>query len=102
MCAYAQSWADRLAREDRFDHRADCPHGENLFCMWSSNKNVKVPGNAPVDSWYSEEAKYAYGGSQGCMSCGHFTQVVWRDSKQLGIAKARSPRTGKVSFETIL
>ena len=45
LCAHAQEWADKLAGEDRFEHRPDNPHGENLYCSWSSNPKATVIGS---------------------------------------------------------
>ncbi len=56
-----------------------------------------MSGSAPVESWYSEAPRYTYGRESAGAGTGHFTQLVWRGSKELGIAKARSPRTGKAS-----
>ena len=37
LSKFAQEWADKLARENRFDHRPNNQYGENLYCSWSSN-----------------------------------------------------------------
>jgi uncharacterized protein YkwD len=42
LSAFAQEWADKLAREDGFEHRQNNPHGENLYSSWSSNPKAKV------------------------------------------------------------
>ena len=42
MTAYAQEWADKLAREDGFEHRQNNAYGENLYSSWSSNPKAKV------------------------------------------------------------
>ena len=42
MTAYAQEWADKLAREDSFEHRQNNAYGENLYSSWSSNPKAKV------------------------------------------------------------
>lgn len=91
----AQEWAEKLASENRFEHRTDCDFGENLYCSWSSNKNAKVEGNVPVDSWYSEVKNHQFGKEPMTTGSGHFTQVVWKASKEFGIGKARSA-SGKV------
>ena len=31
LCRYAQEWANKLAKEDKCEHRPDNPYGENLF-----------------------------------------------------------------------
>ena len=56
--------------------------GENMF--WSSGKTLT--GDYPVNTWYSEISNYNFetGKSNGGTT-GHFTQVVWKDSKELGI-----------------
>lgn len=95
LCSYAQEWADKLAKTDSFEHRTNQELGENLFCSWSSNHKAKCPGDKPVDSWYSEIKSYNFGSEPTSLSSGHFTQVVWKTSKKLGIAKARSPKSGK-------
>ena len=99
LCESAQKWADRLAKEDRFDHMPNCQYGENLYCSWSSNPKTaaaSVKGRVPVDSWYSEMKKHPFGREPTSTDTGHFTQVVWKASKEFGIGKAVAPRSGKV------
>ncbi len=97
LCESAQAWADKLARENRFEHDTNCDYGENLYCSWSSNpKAVQVSGRTPVDSWYSESKKHMFGCEPHSTATGHFTQVVWKASKEFGIGKAVAPRSGKV------
>jgi len=95
LCSYAQEWANKLAKDDSFEHRTNQDFGENLYCSWSSNPKAKCPGSKPVDSWYSEGNNYIFGTEPTNSSSGHFTQVVWKKSEKLGIAKARS-KSGKV------
>jgi len=95
LCSYAQEWANKLAKDDSFQHRTNQDFGENLYCSWSSNPKAKCPGSKPVDSWYSEGSKYIFGTEPvNSSSVGHFTQVVWKKTEKLGIAKARS-KSGK-------
>merc|ERR550532_1481163 len=83
------------SKTDSFEHRQNQELGENLFCSWSSNAKAKCPGNKPVDSWYSEIKKYEFGKEPTSMGTGHFTQVVWKTTKKMGIAKART-NSGKI------
>ena len=43
-----------------------------------------------VSLWYSEVIKYDFSSPGFSMEHGHFTQVVWRKTRQLGIGCARS------------
>ena len=56
--------------------------GENLY--WSTG--MTLTGNNPVDRWYNEISDYNFeeGKSNGGVT-GHFTQVVWKSSRELGI-----------------
>lgn len=90
LTAYAQEWADKLAREDSFEHRQNNAYGENLYSSWSSNPKAKITGNTPVDSWYSEVKKHDFTAEPRTTGTGHFTQVVWKGSKEMGIAQAKS------------
>jgi len=96
LCSYAQEWANKLAKEDSFEHRTNQDFGENLYCSWSSNPKAKCAGSKPVDSWYSEMTKYTFGSEPTSSASGHFTQVVWKKTQRLGIAKAKSPKSGKI------
>uniref|UniRef100_A0A1B6GU91 SCP domain-containing protein n=1 Tax=Cuerna arida TaxID=1464854 RepID=A0A1B6GU91_9HEMI len=85
---FAQAWADHLAEKNQFAHRTNNPYGENIF--WSS---ASASAKVMCDSWYGEEAGYNYdidpfksGG--GGLRSGHFTQMVWKQSKSLGIGRA--------------
>ncbi|XP_014215368.1 uncharacterized protein LOC106644405 isoform X2 [Copidosoma floridanum] len=95
LCKASQEWANVLATRGRLEHRANIEYGENLYCMWSSNPKTVVTGDEPVNEWYAEETQHVYGKEPTTLKTGHFTQVVWRDSIELGVGMARN-RNGEV------
>ena len=93
LAAFAQEWADHLAANGcKMEHRQQ-PRinqeaiGENLF--WGSNGAVYHPKDASL-SWYSEKKIYKYGqfGKGNWHAIGHYTQMVWRKTRQVGVGVA--------------
>ena len=86
LCEIAQKYADYLAKNSLFQHSHDrfkgAAMGENLFMC----SGYKPNGGEGVTSWYNEIKDYDFknGRSTGGV-IGHFTQVVWKGSKYLGI-----------------
>lgn len=104
--ADAQSYADTLAASGAFEHDPknssgydNGPYGENLYAS-------TVPGitmEDAVDNWYVELDFYDYS-SNSCSvdaentitvdittynTCGHYTQLVWKETTYVGCAKAQ-------------
>jgi uncharacterized protein YkwD len=77
VAASAQQWANRCV----FDHDPNSDLGENL--AWGE----QLSATETVKLWYEEISQYNYA-SPGFGPAGHFTQVIWRGSHQLGCAKA--------------
>jgi len=92
LSSMAQRWADQLASQNMLSHsRATFrgqPLGENCFMM-SSSAGRPVSGGEVVDSWYSEIKNYNFRTHSGS-DTGHFTQVVWKGSQEVGVGKAVS------------
>ena len=81
----SQDWADHLLARGQFIHRPESPYGENLFEI---DGGTASPAQV-VHSWVSESRDYDYI-SNGCRGvCGHYTQVVWGNTKEVGCAVAR-------------
>ncbi len=81
VAAAAQTWANGCS----FEHGGAGSYGQNLFASTGSTAPADV-----VTSWVGESAHYDYA-TNTCASgdsCGHYTQVVWRDSTQLGCGVA--------------
>lgn len=55
------------------------PYGENLAAGY-------VGGDAPVDAWYDEISLYNYSDPGFSEPTGHFTQLIWNTSLELGCA----------------
>ncbi|XP_029109052.1 GLI pathogenesis-related 2 isoform X2 [Scleropages formosus] len=91
LCSSAQAWADRLLSMQKLRH-SDTENGENLFYTKSSVPK-KVTGKEAVDNWYSEIKKYNFSRPGFVSGTGHFTQVVWKDSKEVGVGLATDGNT---------
>jgi len=99
----AQGWANQLKTNNQCNMRhsaANGKTGENIF--WASpltqtSRNrppqlslQKVSAERVVNAWGSEVTDYDYQNNR-CASgkiCGHYTQMVWRSSREVGCAKA--------------
>lgn len=78
----AQAWANNCA----FQHQPGQPFGENLAASTGSSFSM-LQG---TQLWVAERTSYDYAGNT-CQSgavCGHYTQVVWRNTSQLGCGRA--------------
>jgi uncharacterized protein YkwD len=84
----AQGWADRLLVEKRFSHSRDSAHGENLF------ETVGAPASPAqvVHAWDSESQYYDYASNKCRKVCGHYTQIVWATTKEVGCGVARDSK----------
>jgi pathogenesis-related protein 1 len=95
----AQAWVDYLKQTNacRMQHsKTNGRYGENLYwasaVSWSDGRTElqRVLPQKVVDSWGSERADYDYANNQ-CVQgkmCGHYTQIVWRDTTTVGCAVA--------------
>ncbi len=95
----AQQWANHLmqSRQCRMQHsQSDGQYGENLYWAsainWSDGRSElqQVTPAKVVDAWASERSNYDYP-HNGCLPgkvCGHYTQLVWKNTAEVGCAVA--------------
>lgn len=79
----AEAWVKYLAENNKFQHSRHNPG--NLYLQ------RQIPKEYCSDAiwWFHREEKdYNYSDPRYSQSTGHFTQVVWRNSKQIGAAWA--------------
>lgn len=95
----AAEWARTLARTGRFQHSPADPadpdvQGENL---WAGTPGAWAPEEM-VGYWVAEKRDYkpgifpAVSRSGDLEKVGHYTQVIWRSTREVGCALDRSPR----------
>lgn len=95
----AKAWAKELARTGRFEHSGVAGMGENLYATAGSGSPSAA---AAVAEWASEK-RFFDAQQRRCtrswQECGHYTQLVWRDTTAVGCAIA-STRKGR--FEHVV
>lgn len=73
-------------------HRPGYEFGENIYCFHSMDPNYQVQGRNAVDAWYDEIKHYTFGIEPLSTETDHFTQLVWKDSKQLGVGMKKNSK----------
>jgi uncharacterized protein YkwD len=85
LAARAREWADTLLARRQFAHRPNSTFGENLFTITGgSASSAEV-----VRDWAAESRDYDYNSNRCRGVCGHFTQIVWASTREVGCAVAR-------------
>ncbi len=113
LASYASQWVNYLAssqnctmmhRPNAGDSKFKQIYGENLFWaspeIFSSGKSTIQPINIKdvFDAWAEEEQFYNYQ-KNTCESgkdCGHYTQIVWHETKEIGCAMAVCPDKSQI------
>lgn len=94
----AKVWGDHLAATGKFEHSPDEPgvepQGENL---WAGTPDAYLP-ESMVGLWVAEKQDYKPGvfpynsRSGNHANVGHYTQLIWADTTQVGCALSRGAR----------
>lgn len=82
LATKAQNYANSRRGDCHLIHSGP---GENL-----AKGSGDFTGRSAAQLWVAEKPNYNYG-SNRCVGgpCGHYTQVIWRNSTRLGCARAR-------------
>ena len=98
LAATAQAWAsqcvDTQAPAGLVDHSdgatrsAGFPYavGENIF-----GTSGTATAQGTVSSWAAEKSNYNYANNSCSGICGHYTQIVWRNTLEIGCALVDCP-----------
>ncbi len=87
LAVFAQKWADTLLAKNWSIHNPNSPYGENIFISGTGS----TPSMA-VKEWASESRDYLYSTNSCKTDCGHYTQMVWRNTMRVGCGVARNAR----------
>jgi uncharacterized protein YkwD len=81
LAAAAQRWAENcwIGHDSHRGHHI----GENL--AWGGDRSA----SSVVDAWYKEVDDYNFAKPGFVHGIGHFTQMIWRDTKQIGCGVAK-------------
>lgn len=111
MATYAQQWANHLAANNgcKMQHRTQAhadklEAGENIYwaspVRWTDGRleiQRITPSKVTLD-WASEKPDYNYA-TNTCRSgaqCGHYTQIVWRSTTEVGCGMALCPDKAQI------
>ena len=86
LAVLAQDWANlQITRQGGLIHQKKSKYGENLY---ESIGGPATPEEV-VKRWTSEAVDFDYKTNHCLAVCGHYTQVIWRDTKEVGCGVAR-------------
>ena len=64
-------------------HRPKPKYGENIYLATGL---TKVSGAVPAQMWYDEIRMYDFAKATFNPQTGHFTQLIWKNTKEMGVA----------------
>lgn len=83
------TWNDTLANfAAKFVANYNCASGSIEHSDWDFGENIAIGHsvNGSINGWYNEIKDYDFSKSEFSESTGHFTQVIWKDTTQVGCA----------------
>lgn len=83
----AQDYAKKISSMRALVHSGN-GYGENLYRR-SSYPPTDIDASFPMNRWYQEVDNYDFENGDFSSKTGHFTQVVWKGSQQLGVGYVR-------------
>ncbi|XP_022166721.1 uncharacterized protein LOC111031189 isoform X2 [Myzus persicae] len=90
----AQDWANKMARDNKFDHRENNAYGENLY----GSSELNNLGEKAVESWYNEILQFNIDDDEEGLSTNtpihHMTQLLWKSSTKLGVGVSKNSANG--------
>ncbi|XP_059169407.1 uncharacterized protein LOC131951133 [Physella acuta] len=97
LADYAKDWTSRCVFKHSYGD-----YGENLFATGSTTKNATELAYSSASAWKSEVAYVdpdwkCVGGKP---TCGHYSQMVWRDTTALGCAITQCENIANLVFCT--
>ena len=92
ICKIAQDYAELLANKLKDlchsdNYYKDEPLGENLYYCYG----VDATGKSVCNSWYNEGKRHNYNGDYRS-GTGHFSQMIWKESKEVGFGMAKNKK----------
>ncbi|XP_031559463.1 ectin-like [Actinia tenebrosa] len=87
----AEKWALELANNDEFKHSPWSGQGENLYYV-SRVSSTPITCEDAVEAWYDEVKDYPFNHPPRTVfdvkgkQIGHFTQLVWKNTEEVGVA----------------
>lgn len=84
VAEHAQRYANQRSGDCQLEH-SNGPYGENIY---TASGGTLENAAAAVKAWADEKSDFNYD-TNTCNSgkqCGHYTQIVWKNSQQIGCA----------------
>lgn len=83
---HAKKAAKECAKRGKMEHCHCKDHGQNLYMA-----STAVSITRAIETWYKEVERYDWSAPGFVKGTGHFTQVVWRDTKTVGLHVETTP-----------
>jgi len=87
---YAREWAVNLVNKQECElaHRQENTYGENIF---QGTEITLTKPSVAVESWAAEKKDYKGGTIDANLVAGHYTQIIWRKTTEIGCGLAVCP-----------
>jgi pathogenesis-related protein 1 len=92
LAGSSQKWADQLAQNGCKMKHSTGKYGENIYWAGAAQRSdgtssvQKKTDQDAVDAWGNEVQDYDYASNTCHGVCGHYTQVVWKSTSEVGCA----------------
>ncbi len=102
LAGIAQGWADHLKNDSCGMYHSGNGYGENIYqataIMWSDGRRDFSSKTAKdvTGAWGSEIKDYNYTDNSCSGVCGHYTQLVWKNTKEVGCAMSACGDNGQI------